>query len=444
MINRRHFIEKFSLGLAALSVPTLLKQDLVNAANESSKVGASDRIRVGLIGCAFMGWSNISDFLLHPEVDCVALCDVNKDLLTSRIAEIEKLRGKKPTAFTDYRKMLEMKDLDVAIVATPDHWHCLQTVDALAAGKDVYVEKPLANSIAECDAMVKAAQKYKRIVSVGQQQRSGKHWNQLVGIVHSGVLGKIARIDVWGNFTYGAGSLPVPDEPAPSYLDYEMWLGPAPSRNHNPQRVAGTWRLFWDYGGGVMTDWGVHLLDIALWGAQITDFPRKVAALGGKYAYPDHYPETFDTQTVIYDYGDKQIAWSNCGGPETGFWNRNYGVAFQGTKGMLVADRSSFELIPDKNSGGDLQPMFVNAEGEAADHRLHVANYLDCIKTRNMLTGCTIDNGSFCAKHAHLGNIAARTEKILYFDDKNKTFGDPEADKLIKPAYRSPWQFPEF
>lgn len=152
--------------------------------------------------------------------------------------------------------MLEMKDLDMVIVATPDHWHCLQTIDALSAGKDVYVEKPMANSIAECDAMVAAAQKYKRVVTVGQQQRSGKHWKQLVDIVHSGQLGWIARVDIWGNFSYGSRSLPVPDELVRADFDYEMWLGPAPERPYNPQRVAGTWRLFWDYGGGVMTDWG--------------------------------------------------------------------------------------------------------------------------------------------------------------------------------------------
>ncbi|MCD7711284.1 MAG: Gfo/Idh/MocA family oxidoreductase, partial [Firmicutes bacterium] len=313
-----------------------------------------------------------------------------------------------------------------------------------SAGKDVYVEKPMANSIAECDAMVAAAQKYKRVVTVGQQQRSGKHWKQLVDIVHSGQLGRIARVDIWGNFSYGSGSLPVPDEPVRADFDYEMWLGPAPERPYNPQRVAGTWRLFWDYGGGVMTDWGVHLLDIALWGSQVTGFPDKVSSFAGRYAFPDHFHETFDTQTVIYDYGDKQISWSSCCGPETGFWNRTYGVAFQGTKGVIVGDRFNFELIPDKNLGKDLQPMFVEAEGEAADHRLHVAKFLECVKTRNLITGCTIENGSLCAKYAHLANIAARTQKILTYDDRNKTFGDPEADRLITPPYRNPWKLPTF
>lgn len=435
MLSRRNFIRHSASAIAAgLVMPSLLNENNVFART----VGANDKINVALIGCKNMGWADLSDFLLHPEVDCVALCDIDRNILGEKASELEKLRDKKASLYSDYRKLLDRKDIDAVIIGTPDHWHCLQMVDACAAGKDVYVEKPIANSIAECDAMVAAAKKYNRVVQVGQQQRSGNHWHEMKRYIDSGKLGKIARVNVWANFNYATILNPVPDGAVPAGVDFETWLGPAPKRTFNEKRFHGLWRMFWDYGGGLMTDWGVHLMDMALWGMNVKGMPNRVISSGGNFAYPDNYAETFDTLSVIYEFDDFLIQWSNIAGTETGPYGRNYGVEFKGTNGTLVANRESWEVYPEQNKIEAIKSM-----PNYQDHKDHITNFLNCMKSREMNTACTIDNGSLCAKYAHLGNISARVKSALIYDDVKRTFNNAEADKLVKPAYRKPWKFPE-
>lgn len=435
MLSRRNFIRHSASAIAAgLVMPSLLNENNVFART----VGANDKINVALIGCKNMGWADLSDFLLHPEVDCVALCDIDRNILGEKASELEKLRDKKASLYSDYRKLLDRKDIDAVIIGTPDHWHCLQMVDACAAGKDVYVEKPIANSIAECDAMVVAAKKYNRVVQVGQQQRSGNHWHEMKRYIDSGKLGKIARVNVWANFNYATILNPVPDGAVPAGVDFETWLGPAPKRTFNEKRFHGLWRMFWDYGGGLMTDWGVHLMDMALWGMNVKGMPNRVISSGGNFAYPDNYAETFDTLSVIYEFDDFLIQWSNIAGTEAGPYGRNYGVEFKGTNGTLVANRESWEVYPEQNKIEAIKSM-----PNYQDHKDHVTNFLNCMKSREMNTACTIDNGSLCAKYAHLGNISARVKSALIYNDVKRTFNNAEADKLVKPAYRKPWKFPE-
>ncbi|HBK40692.1 MAG TPA: oxidoreductase [Porphyromonadaceae bacterium] len=434
-MERRKFIRNSASSvLAGLIAPSFLQ----NSSLFANRTGANDKINVGLVGCRGMGWANLSDFLIHPEIDCVALCDIDQHVLNGRAADLVKLRNKKPALYRDYRKMLERKEIDAIIIGTPDHWHCLQMTDACAAGKDVYVEKPIANSIAECDAMVAAAKKYNRVVQVGQQQRSGNHWHEMKRYIDSGKLGKIAQVNVWANFNYATILNPVPDSPAPAGVDFNFWLGPAPSRTFNEKRFHGAWRMFWDYGGGLMTDWGVHLLDMALWGMNVTEMPNRVIGSGGNFAYPENYAETFDTLSVIYEFNDFTIQWNNIAGTETGPYGRNYGLAFKGTNGTLVINREGWEVIPEKNKA---EP--VKGEPDYQDHKKHVTQFIECVKKRDFQTACTIDNGSLCAKYAHLGNISARTGETLVYDDNKKTFNNVKADRLIKPDYRTPWKFPK-
>ena len=193
-ISRRRFLRNsLSATVGGLVAPSFLRDEMLFAARS---VSANDKINVALIGCRNMGWSNLSDFLINPEVECVALCDIDRNVLEEKASEVAKRRDNKPTLYSDYRKMLERKDIDAVIIGTPDHWHCKQMVDACSAGKDVYVEKPIANSIAECDIMVAAAHKYNRVVQVGQQQRSGSHWHEMKQYIDSGKLGKIGRAHV--------------------------------------------------------------------------------------------------------------------------------------------------------------------------------------------------------------------------------------------------------
>lgn len=441
MITRRDFLIRSSVLAAA----GMILPDVVQAADPNriiKQVAPSDRLRVALVGCRNMGWSNLSDFLGTGEVDCVALCDVDRSVMQNRAKEVSARQSKEPLLFGDYRRVLDLKDVDAVIIGTPDHWHCLQMVDACAAGKDVYVEKPIANSIAECDLMTRAASRYKRIVSVGQQQRSGNHWKSMIDYLQSGALGKIARIDIWANFAYGALGKPRPDATPSADLDYEMWQGPAPRRPYNDGVLPGSWRMFWNYGGGLMTDWGVHLIDMALWAMNETSMPRRVAGIGGKYAYPDHSPETFDTQTVVYQFDDYLIQWNHTA-IESGPYGRNYGLAFKGTNGTLVADRSNWEVIPD-NQGNRPKIEIAKDIADGLDHQKHVKNFIDCAKNRDFHTACTIDNGSLCAKYAHLGNIAARSGQTITYDDKCQTFRDKKIDEYITPRYTKPWRLPKF
>jgi predicted dehydrogenase len=435
MVTRRDFLIRSASALAAGVVGPSIFNEIKAFAGT---VGANDRINVALVGCRSMGWGNLNTFLLHPDVDCVALCDIDKNILESRAGELEKSRGKAPLLFGDYRKLLERKDIDAVIIGTPDHWHCLQMVDACGAGKDVYVEKPIANSIAECDAMVAAARRYDRVVQVGQQQRSGNHWHEMKRYIDSGALGRIARVNVWANFNYASILNPVPDSAPPAGVDFETWLGPAPRRSFNQKRFHGSWRMFWDYGGGLLTDWGVHLIDMALWGMNVTGMPSRVMASGGNFSHPDGYNETPDTLSVIYEYDDFLIQWSNVAGTETGPYGKNYGLEFKGTNGTLVANRESWVVIPERDSIEAVESL-----PDGRDRRNHVTDFLYCMKSRRKDTACTIDNGSLCAKYAHIGNIAARTKSGLVYDDTRKTFNNREADRYITSEYRKPWKFPE-
>ncbi len=444
MITRRDFISRASAAFAAgMVAPALIKDSdilakAIGAGRKSKSVSVNDKINVGLIGCRSMGWGDLACFMTHPDVDCVALCDIDRNVLESRAGDMEKMRGSRPALYGDYRKLLDRKDIDAVVIGTPDHWHCLQMTDACAAGKDVYVEKPVANSIAECDAMVAAARRYGRVVQAGQQQRSGAIWHKMKKYIDSGKLGRISRVNVWANFNYAAILNPVPDTPVPEGVDFEMWLGPAPERTFNPKRFHGSWRMFWDYGGGLVTDWGVHLLDMALWGMNVKGMPKRVFATGGNFTYPDNYAETFDTLSVIYEFEDFLIQWSNVS-IESGPYGKCYGLEFKGTNGTLVANREGWEVIPEHQ-----RIEAETCQPDNLDRENHVSNFLDCMRRRDADTACTIENGSFCAKYAHIGNISARVGEPLTYDDARKTFHDRRADRLITPEYRKPWKFPKF
>lgn len=430
-MNRLEFLKRAGALVAAGSFYPVLTNNLF-----ARPMGANDRINVALIGCRNMGWGDLNDALLRPEVRCVALCDVDRKILEDRAAELEKRTGVKPDLYGDYRKLLERQDLDAVIIGTPDHWHCLQMVDACAAGKDVYVEKPIANSIGECDLMVKAAKKYDRVVQVGQQQRSATLWNSMKKYIDSGKLGRIAKVNVWANFAYARITNPVPDQEPPKNVDFDFWLGPAPQRTFNPKRFHGSWRMFWDYGGGLITDWGVHLLDMALWGMNVKGMPNRVMASGGNHQDPMNYAETFDTMSVVYEFDDFIINWDNVT-IETGPYNKNYGVEFVGENGSLVANRESWEVLPFKDRIEPFQSL-----PDYLDHRDHLANFIDCMKKREMNTACTIDNGALCAKYAHLGNISARVGSDIVYDDVRKKFNNKDANKLFIKEYRKPWKLP--
>lgn len=433
--TRRNFIiNSTAAGIGVGAFPGILK---------ASNVSANDKLVVGLIGCKGMGFNDLKAFLSKPGVECAALCDVDSNILNERAKETEEITGKKPALFSDYRKLLEQKDIDAVIVGTPDHWHCLQMVDACEAGKDVYCEKPLGNSIEECNVMIKAAQRYNTVVQVGQWQRSDPHWQDSVKYLREGHIGRIRTVKAWSNVGW-KGSIPVlPDEPVPEGVDYDMWLGPARKRPFNKNRFHFTFRWYWDYAGGLMTDWGVHLLDYALFGMN-EYVPKSVMATGGKYAFPEDAMETPDTLTAVYDFGDFGLLWEHTIGIYGANYGRGHGVAFVGEHGTLVIDRQGWEVIPESRGFGVKEGLkavlLQKSTGQGLN--LHVANFIECIKTREK-PNCDIEIGAHIARFAHLGNIAYRTGRRLYWDgDKQQFKNDAEADAFSKVNYRNPWKLP--
>jgi predicted dehydrogenase len=372
----------------------------------------------------------------------VALCDVDRNILEERAAETAKIQGMKPELFGDYRKLLEQKNLDAVIIGTPDHWHCLPMVEACQAGIDVYVEKPIANSIEEIDLMIKAQKRYDAVVQVGQWQRSDPHWKTAVDFVHSGKLGKIRTVKAWVYLDW-KHELPVqPDGPVPEGVDYDFWLGPAPKRPFNPNRFHFNFRWYWDYAGGLMTDWGVHLLDYALFGMN-QYVPNTVMSAGGKYAWPADARETPDTQYAIYEFDDIGLIWESTLGIGQGNYGLPHGVAFIADSGTLVVSRSGWKVISEQKDGKPkMEEVPWQPKRGPSGLDLHVQNFLSCMKSRET-PAANIEIGGHIARFAQLGNIALRTGRKIYWDgEKGEITGDAEATRLTRASYRSPWKLP--
>lgn len=437
--SRRRFISDSTKIISLAALPGLFTKDKKEGKNYS----ANDTINLGLIGARNQGMSDLRQALKLSDVKCIALCDIDDAVLAEKSNEIENIQGKRPEIYKDFRKLLENKDVDAVMIGTPDHWHCYQLIAALQAGKDVYVEKPLANSIGECDLMVKAVRKYNKIVQVGQQQRSGDHWQTAMNFIKDGKLGQLRKILIWANFNYGVGQPKIPDTPVPAGVDFDMWLGPAPERSFNNARFHGSWRMFWDYGGGLMTDWGVHLVDMALWAKDTTALPLSVAATGGNFAFPERAHETFDTMNVVYQMPEYDINWMHTAGIQTGPWGRNYGLAFIGNDATIVIDRESWDLFPEMEKGRYKVPALPRQQGHNS-HEAHVKNWIECIRTRKE-TVCPVEMGRLAAVYTHMGNVALRTQSQLIWDNSAHNFGsNTAANKLLLPSYRQPWKLPSF
>ncbi|MDR0795048.1 MAG: gfo/Idh/MocA family oxidoreductase, partial [Tannerella sp.] len=304
------------------------------------------------------------------------------------------------------------------------------------------VEKPIGTTVAECEVMLRAAQRYNSIIQVGQWQRSAPHWKAAMDYVHSGKLGKIRIVRVFAYLGW-VSSVPVkPDSKAPEGVDYDMWLGPAPLRPFNENRFHFNFRWFWDYAGGLMTDWGVHLLDFALYGMNKAT-PKSIMAMGGKQGYPDDACETPDTLHTLYEFDDFTILWEHGIGISDGGYGREHGVAFIGQNGILIVDRGSWEVIPEERNPTTKLEKFRYAveKNEPGGLDLHVRNHLDCIKRRDRNTRASIEIGSHICKFSALGNIAYLTGKKLFWDGSRIT-NDESANKFLTKEYRSPWVLP--
>jgi predicted dehydrogenase len=397
----------------------------------------SDRVRIGLIGCGGISTADTNAFFAHKETELVAVCDVDDARIKSTLDRLAKLGRKAPDTVKDFRRIIDRKDIDVCLICTPDHWHAIPCIAACQAGKDVYVEKPLATTIAEGRAMRDAAKKYGRICQMGTHWRSGEHYREAVEIVQSGKLGKVRQVRCWAYLDWVRGIGNPPDGPAPAGVDYDMWLGPAPARPFNPNRFHFNFRWFWDYANGLMTDWGVHLINIALW-AMGPEMPKAVVSSGGKYVLKDN-SETPDTQITVYDFPSYTLIWEHqveCGlGPD----RREHGVMFTGTDATLIVDTSGWEVFAEPKKKGMVEMKRV-ARATETIRAAHARNLLDCIKSRQAPVE-NLDLGHHVSTVAHLGNVALRSRSRVEWDGKaERVIGNDAASRLISREYRAPWR----
>ena len=448
-MRRREFMKQAVQGTAVIST----------ALSARKVFGANEQVVVGLIGCGGRGRTVAELMRAVPGVEFAAACDVYEPNASSA----RDWAGPQARAYKDFRKLLEQKDIDAVLIATPDHWHAIPTVLACQAGKDVYVEKPLAHNIKEGRAMVAAARRYNRIVQTGTQHRSAPHYREVQRIVQSGELGEVRYVRVWNyanNTPDGIGR--IPDSVPPEGLDWDFYLGPAPSVPFNKNRFLRNFRWFWDYAGGLITDFGTHRLDTV---QQImgVEAPGTVSAAGGRFTLKDG-GEMPDALQVTYEYPGFILSYEACslnahglGGRTPGMAyyqardqnDRPHGEAFYGTNGALFSDRIGFEIYPEPKTVAStarerskpvevyrMEARHVSAK-DATD--LHVKNFIDCVRSRER-PNADVEIGHRSTTVAHLGNIAYKTrKKLIWAPAKEEFVGDPEASRLLSRVARKPW-----
>jgi predicted dehydrogenase len=391
----------------------------LSAASAQRVMGANERIRLGVIGTGSRGTYVMQLFQKNADVDVAALCDVYRPNLEAAAA-----KGKLDPAVTgmygDYRRVLERKDIDAVLIGTPDHWHCPIVMEACQAGKDAYVEKPLSNEIEPCQRAVETARKYNRVVQVGIQQRGYEHYQRAAKMVHDGALGKVYLVMLMYSGLYG-GRGDKPSDP-PEGLDWEMFQGPAPRRPYKASRQR-SWRSYYDYGGGLVTDWGVHLTDVAHWFMQTTA-PRTAAAAAQYVRYdPSLTEEMPDTVSVSWTYDNFVMSlqsWTVPWLPPEIPKISTYGNVFSGTLGSIFVNRESFGVFPTGRRPGSSAPTlealnFRRPENSDEGTINLVRNFLDCVKSRQRPL-LDIETGFTSTLPTLLGRLAVRDARMYSWD----------------------------
>ncbi|MBN1345887.1 MAG: Gfo/Idh/MocA family oxidoreductase [Phycisphaerae bacterium] len=394
-------------------------------------VSANEKLTIGVIGLRNQGRNDMHRFLDTKQAQVAWVADPDDSVARGNAQEVAKRQGKAPKAVRDFRAMLDAKDVDAVVIATPDHWHAISTILACQAGKDVYVEKPASHNVKEGREMVEAARKHNRVVQVGSHQRSAEHYQQACEYARSGKLGKIAMAKA--GVIHERTAIGVkPDCEAPKGVDYDLWLGPAPKRPFNPNRFHYNWHWWWDYGTGEMGNWAAHHLDILMWYLEL-DYPTAVSASGGTFVFDDR--EVPDTQIVLYDYPKLTVVW------EQRLWTQQggdgvSGANVYGSDAAMMVDRGGWEVRPDDKKADRAQHK------GRTDLKDHVQNFIDCVKSRKR-PNADIEDGHRTAVMCHLGNIATRLKRRLVFDGKTETFvGDAEANTYLTREYRKPYELP--
>jgi predicted dehydrogenase len=440
----------FTKATAAVGVTT--------AVSASRVLGANERVRLGFIGLGNRGDQVLDAFLAHQDAQVVAVCDIWQPYVDFAARKA----GGNPRQFRDYRRLLEMNDVDAVVICTPDHWHALQTIHACQANKDVYVEKPLSLCLIEGRRMVEFARRHNRITQVGLHRRSADFVRQACDFIRGGGIGKVSVVrafHIQNEWPRGIGN-PANGQP-PDGFDWDAWLGPAARRPYNVNRTFYRFRWFYDYSGGQLTNFGVHYLDVIQW-ALGHDAPRAVTAMGGKFALTDNR-EVPDTLEVLWHYpGDTLVTFSQFNATAAPAGLNNGEIEFRGTLGTLYLQGNGYQIVPDSltpnefpartplnrnlergwrtGSATRLQPRQVRG---SAPTTAHARNFLDCVRSRRRCH-CDIETGHRSTSAALIANIAHKTRTYLEWDGQAERFNNnTAANRLLSYEYRTPLRLPE-
>lgn len=431
--------------MTAVTAATLLGE------TRAAKAAAGERVRVGCVGAGGRAGFLVRAFSANPEVDVVALADLDPRRLAAGVEAVKNITGKTPKAEKDFRKLVDDNSIDALVVGTPDHWHAIPTIMGCLAGKDVYVEKPDGHNIVEGRTMVAAMRKHSRIVQMGTQARTSNHFQEAVDYVRTGALGQVLVAKAWESSRQRSLGYPADTDPPPG-VDYNLWLGPAPKRPFNPMRFHGNWRWFFDYGTGDLGNDGVHRLDYARWalsaagearGEKPLYMPTKISAMGGKW-YFDDIQEWPDTLQVNYEYPGQEgkpgkiLTYEMRVWTPYGYNDESEGAILYGDQGYLVIGNRRWRAF---NPDGE-----IVAQGSGDnDGTTHIQNFIDCIKSRNKPNADLETVGHPSSILCHAGNLAWRLGRQVQLDPESETFlGDDEANALrTRPIYRKPWTLPE-
>ena len=449
-MNRRHFLQSTGAATLALSA-------FPNYAAEF----ADTKKRVGLIGTGWYGKCDLFRLIQVAPVEVVSLCDVDKKMLdgAADMVATRQLSKKRPRTYSDYRAMLKERDLDIVLIATPDHWHALPMIEACKAGADIYCQKPIGVDVVECQAMLAAARKYKRVVQIGTQRRSTPHLIEARDkVIKEGLLGRIAHVEIccYYHMRNRDTLATAPDIAPPDYLDYNMWTGPAPMRPYNKIVHPRGWRAFMEYGNGIVGDMCVHMLDMVRWMLDL-GWPTSISSTGGIFMDKNARANISDTQVATFDFGDLPVVWTHRSWGEAPDAKYPWAAFIYGDKGTLKAGVNGFEFFPrgKKEATVSGQPLFEyekypedKTEKDLEQHvasaiRVHMKDLLANIASRGKPVA-DVEQGYISSATCILANISAQLGRSLKWDaTTGMVMGDKEANKLLRRPYRAPWVHPE-
>ena len=443
-MNRRQFLR----GALAAGALSSLRSEGVDFADQKK--------RVGLIGTGWYGKADLFRLIQVAPVEVVSLCDVDRKMLAdaAEMVATRQLSKKKPRTYSDYRAMLKEKDLDLVLIATPDHWHALPMIAAVEAGADVYCQKPIGVDVIECQAMLAAARTHQRVVQIGTQRRSTPHLIEAVEqIIKPGRLGKIGLVEIYCYYPMRARENP-PDSAPPENLDYEMWTGPAPMRPYNKLVHPRSWRAFMEYGNGIVGDMCVHMLDMVRWMLDL-GWPKTIASTGGILIDKQSKANISDTQTATFDFDGLNVVWTHRTWGAAPDPKYPWGATFYGDKGTLKASVMSYDFIPQGRGEAVHKDVVYELEQYPEDQtekdlekhvapaiRGHMKDLLAAIATRGKPVA-DIEQGYISSASCILANLSMELGRTLRWDAQaGRIANDDAANKLLRRPYRAPWVHP--